>query len=291
MRLVRRTTFNTTTGGLAARLITGEPDYGRSLPRIVIDFALYYLCISLQWLWIGLQWTWRTLRIGDILSFILSVFLTILKWYCICMAIYFSVWIIWRVGYWGLPKLWEVSREIYRESRRRKLEEQWRNAEIKRQAGLRAKQAAKAAALKEAKLRKAREEQALRDKLRRDEEVRIAKSKADFMRWDKECGIAFQNKALMTKFPFPPLQRCTDLKCSAFIERPAPVCEHNVKQFLKNSGHFSLALLKRQQHRWHEDRFASCREDLKPEFRKHANSLFVILHPWYEELKEQQGRA
>jgi hypothetical protein len=140
--------------------------------------------------------------------------------------------------------------------------------------------------LKEAKLRQALEEQAIKD---REEEERQTKAKADYKRWETECNVAFQDKASMTKFPFPPLPRCTNPNCFAFAKIPALACQHNVKQFLKGSGLFSLAFLKRQKNLWHEDRFASCREDLRPEFQRLANSLFIILHPWYEELERKEA--
>ena len=69
----------------------------------------------------------------------------------------------------------------------------------------------------------------------------------------------------------------------------APACEHNVKQFFEGSGKVSLELLKEYRDRWHEDRFASCREDLRPEFRRLANSLFVVLDPWHNKLKREQA--
>ncbi|KFY22844.1 hypothetical protein V491_02697 [Pseudogymnoascus sp. VKM F-3775] len=281
MHLAERATSDTTSSAITTKLTTTKPDDGKNLLQTVIDIVLQYLSI-------GLIWIWRTLRIEDILRFILLLFLTILKWYAIGMAVTFCTWIICRVGYWGLPKLWEISREIYRESQRRKLEEQWRKNEIKRQTKLLAERTANEAAIKEAMLRKAQEEQAIKDRLRREEEMRQIKSKEAFIRWERDCDIAFRNKGSMTKFPFPPLPRCTDINCVAFTESPAPACKHNVKQFLKSSGHFTMEFLKDEKNRWHEDRFTLCRDDLKPQFRRLANSLFVILNPLYEELKKQQ---
>lgn len=62
-------------------------------------------------------------------------------------------------------------REIYRESRRRKLEEQRRNDEKKRQNKLLVERAVKEVAMKEAILRMAPEEQAIKDRLHREEEM------------------------------------------------------------------------------------------------------------------------
>lgn len=156
---------------------------------------------------------------------------------------------------------------------------------------LRTRQAAEAAAMKEARLRQAREDQAIKDKLRRDEEEKEIKARADYMSWQKECDSVFRNKVSMTKFPFPPLPRCTNTDCPGFLENAVPACQHNVKQFFRGSGNFSLEFLKHQRNLWHEDRFASCREDLRPEFRRLANSLFVVLDPWYEELKGRQATS
>jgi hypothetical protein len=111
------------------------------------------------------------------------------------------------------------------------------------------------------------------------------------MSWKKECDSVFRDKASMTKFPFPPLPQYTDSDCPGFLKIPVPACPHNVKQFLKGSGNFSLEFLKRQRRLWHEDRFASCRADLRPEFRRLANSLFVVLDPWYEALKGKQANS
>lgn len=126
MYLAQRATSDTPASAIGPTLITTEPDDVKNLLQSVIDVVLQHLTI-------GFMWLWRILRIEDILRFILSGFLTILKWYAISMVVSFSAWIICRAGYWGLPKLWGIFREIYGESRRRKLEEQWRKDEIKRQ--------------------------------------------------------------------------------------------------------------------------------------------------------------
>ncbi|KFY01539.1 hypothetical protein V490_00860 [Pseudogymnoascus sp. VKM F-3557] len=279
MCAVQSATSNTTTGVLAARLTTNELDYWKLLRDILGGVGQAIAVV------------WQASRIGDFLLFILSIFLFIFKWYIIVVVIVISIRIIGRVGYWGLPQLWK----IYRESRRRQFEEQWRNDEIKRRAArlaeLRAKKVVDAATLEAAKLQQARREQDIKDKLQREEVIRQTKLKADYKRWEMECDIAFRDKASMTKFPFPPLPRCTDPNCSAFTKLPVPACQHNVKQFFKGSGVFSMEFLKLEKSRWHEDRFASCQEYLRPEFRSRANSLFIVLHPWYEELKEQQRSA
>jgi len=95
----------------------------------------------------------------------------------------------------------------------------------------------------------------------------------------------------MTKFPFPPLPRCTHTDCPRFLKFPVAACEHNVKQFFIGSGNDSLKVVKRQRLLWHEDRFASCPVALRPEFRRLANSLFVVLDPWYEVLKREQANS
>ncbi|KFY14799.1 hypothetical protein V492_02406 [Pseudogymnoascus sp. VKM F-4246] len=292
---VQSATSNTTIGVLAARLTTEESDYWKSLLRDI-----------LRGVWQGISAVWRALRIGDFLLFILSILLFIIKWcffillsiflfiltWCIIVsAIVISIRTIWRAVYWGLPQLWKICRE----SRRRRLQEQRWNNEIRRhearRAELCAKQAADAAASKADKLRKAQEEQALKDELRRQEAKRQAKLKADYKRWKMECDIAFRDKPSMTKFPFPPLPRCTHLNCFAFAKVPTPACPHNVKQFLKGSGVFSMRFLRLERYRWHPDRFSTCREDLKPEFQRLAVSLSKLLNSWYKELEEQQRRG
>jgi len=71
-----------------------------------------------------------------------------------------------NIGYWGFHKLLK--------SRKRRLEERWRSEERKRQAAylseLRTKLATEAAAIEDARVGQAREDQAIKDKLKRDEE-------------------------------------------------------------------------------------------------------------------------
>lgn len=303
MYLIRRATSNATAHGILASLTTNISYAERNQLQNAINLVSRYLQICLRWtarlIRQAIAGLWRALRIADLLHAIQLIFLRILKWCRIALATAIGVTIILHLGYWGLPKLLE----IYRESRRRRLEERRQNEERKQYAAylseLRARQAAQAAAIKEARLRQsaeaaarketrlrqAREDQAIKDKLKREEERKQIKARADYMRWKEECDIVFQDRASMTKFPFPPLPRCAATDCPGFLKVPAPACQHNVKQFFKESGNLSLEFLKRQRHLWHEDRFASCREDLRPEFRRLANSLFVVLDPWYEALK------
>ena len=123
------------------------------------------------------------------------------KWCGIALATIISVKIIVNIGYWGFHKLLE--------SRKRRLEERRRSEERKRRAAylseLHTKLAAEAAAIEDARVRQAREDQAIKDKLKRDEEESQTKARADYVKWEKECDIVFRNKALMTKFPFPPV--------------------------------------------------------------------------------------
>ena len=65
-------------------------------------------------------------------------------------------------------------------------------------------------------------------------------AKADYIRREKECNVAFQDKASMTKFPFPPLPRCTtNPSCIAYLKFSAPAYQDNVKHFLQRSALFS----------------------------------------------------
>jgi hypothetical protein len=177
----------------------------------------------------------------------------------------------------------------------RKLQERRRNNERKQRARLleelRAKQAADAAILENAKARQVREEPAIKARIYREAEEGRTKARTDYMKWDHNREVACRDMASMANFPFPPLPQCTKLNCPAFAKTPAPACHHNVKQFLEGSGMVSLTFLKRQMSYWHEDRFTACQEDLRPEFQRLANSLFVILHPWYEELKGKDANA
>lgn len=277
---------NATIDDITATLTTKTLSSVKNIFRTAIDFVIRYLRIGLQWLghqtYEAIAAVWRALRIGDLLHFLQFTILLLLKWLGIGLAIIIGTPIIWRVGHWGLPKLLE----IYKERQRRKLEEERLNNARKRRA---AEQAERAAVLEEARLRRAREEQAVKDKLHREEEERQAKCKADYANWEKECETAFQDRASMTRFPFPKLPRCTELECVALAKNPAPACQHNVKQFLKGSGRFSVKLLKDQIKLWHEDRFAPCREDLRPEFQRLATSLFVALFPLYEEMTRQEA--
>jgi hypothetical protein len=268
-------------------------DYVKNLLQATIDRIVRYLRISLRLtargIYQAISALWRASRIGTLLQFVLFRILRVLKWCGTALAILVGILIIRRLAYLFLPKLWK----IYTKSRRRKLEEERWNNERNRQteflAELRAKQAAKATASKEAKIRQAREEQAIKDNLYREGQGRQAKGKADYMMWERECDVAFGDRASMTKFPFPSLPRCTDPNCFAFAKTLAPACQHNVRQFLKGSGRpLTQDFLKHQCKLWHEDRFASCREDLRPEFKRLANSLFVVLFPWYRELEQRQ---
>lgn len=293
-------------GGIAKSSTTKAAGHVKNLLQTAIDFIVRALKISLLWtssqIYSAIAALWRALRIEDLLYLIKILVLRVLKWSGIALLTVLGIVIICRLGHWGLPKLWNVCMR----SLERSIEKRLRNNERRRleviEAERRLEHAAQAARLaaatlrqaerlKEAKLRQAREEQAMKDKLRRDEQERQAKAKADYMRWEKECDMAFRNKPAMTKFPFPPLAKCTNPKCEAFTERPVQACPDNVKQFFKGSGYFSTDLIKEQTHRLHGDRFASCRGDLKPEFQRLANSLFKILRPWHEELRPKGAKS
>ncbi|QPH16141.1 hypothetical protein C2857_000705 [Epichloe festucae Fl1] len=219
--------------------------------------------------------------------FILLIALRILKWCSIAFAIFIGVQITVYVGYWGMRKLLQ----IYAEKRKRRLEEIRQAEEGERQAAMIREGHARRAAEADAKLRQARERQARENQQKRDEEQRQIEARERYTKWEQECDSAFYDKASMTQFPFPPLPRCTDPTCQEFDRTPASACQHNFKQFLVGSGKFSLQLLKSQRRLWHEDRFMSCRADLQPEFRRLANSLFVVLDPMYKELNAKQANS
>lgn len=180
---------------------------------------------------------WAALRIGELLHFIQVLFLRILKWCGIVVATLCGVIVVGHVGYWALPKIWH----IYTERRERKLEERRREYERNRQARLleelRAKRAADEAILRESKARQAREEKAVKDRLYREEAERRAKARADYLKWEHECEVAFSDKASMTSLPLPPLPRCTTPGCPAFTKSPPLACSHNVRQFLQGCSH------------------------------------------------------
>ncbi|KAL5322904.1 hypothetical protein ACEPPN_010883 [Leptodophora sp. 'Broadleaf-Isolate-01'] len=126
--------------------------------------------------------------------------------------------------------------------------------------------------MKEARLRRAREDQAIKDKLRRDEEKRRIQARADYVNWEKEYDTVFRDKSSMTKFPFPPLPRYTDTDCPRFLKIPVAAYQHNVKQFFKGSGNDSLFSSV-------SDSFGTRTIALRPEFIRLANSLPVVLDP------------
>lgn len=295
MYLIERGASNTTAHGILASLTTNISCGARNLLKHATNFVSRYLQIYFRW---TVRWgyqaiaaLYRASRIPDLLYYIRLIFLRTLKWCGIALACIVGIQITVNLGYWGLPKLWQ----IYKQSRQRSLEERQENEQIKRRAAyldeLRAHQAAEAAAIKVARMRQVQEEQAIKDKLKKNEEQRHIKARADYKSWEEECDNLFQDKASMTQFPFPPLPRCTQVDCSGCLKTPVPACEHNVKQFFKGSGNFSLALLKRQRQLWHEDRFVSCPTELRPEFKRLANSLFVVLGPWYESLKGEEANS
>ncbi|KAH6712628.1 hypothetical protein BKA61DRAFT_577698 [Leptodontidium sp. MPI-SDFR-AT-0119] len=221
------------------RLLT---EYWPRLPQI----SPYWSCQAIATLW-------RTLRISELLQTIHLILLRILKWCGIALTTTIGVTVIVHIGYWGLLKLLE----IYNESRVRRLEDKQQNKERKRRAeylselydvqaqsfvsppfsahvfwsdmAVRqnfgpvpsyARQAAEAATMKEARLRRAREDQAIKDKLRRDEEKRRIQARADYVNWEKEYDTVFRDKSSMTKFPFPPLPRYTNTDCPRFLKIP-----------------------------------------------------------------------
>jgi len=183
--LIQRSTSNATAHGLLASLTTNISYAGRNILQKAIDFILRGLRTCLRWIahWScqAIATLWRALRISEILQTIHLILLRILKWCGIALATAIGVTVIMHIGYWGVPKLLE----IYNESRVRRLEDRRQNEERKRHAvylsELRARQAAEATAMKEARLRRAREDQAIEDKLRRDEEKRRIKARADYM--------------------------------------------------------------------------------------------------------------
>jgi hypothetical protein len=116
-------------------------------------------------------------------------------------------------------------------------------------------------------------------------------ARVDYMKWEDERNKVFLNKASMTKFPFPPLLRCTVSRCSVYLKVPVPAYQHSVKQFFKGSDKFSLELLQREKDLWHDDLFSPYQEGQRQEFKRLGNSLFVVLDPWYEALKGEQANS
>lgn len=134
------------------------------------------------------------------------------------------------------------------------------------------------------RLRQARLDREIKEKQKAEEEKRKAKAKAEYKTWESQCRTAFQNRSSMTTFPVPPLLRCTMLTCEAFAKAPVQMCQHNIRQFFINSANDSLEFLKHQKNLWHEDKFAACREDVREEFKRLGNVMFVVLNGWYEEV-------
>lgn len=275
---------------------------GKRLWQTVISLVWRYIQIGARWTGRSVLWALKALYQGlglpAILQSIQSLVLATLKWCGIALIVIVGGPIVALGVYWCTRKLLQV----YCDDRQRRLEERRLDEAIARHEAylsrLQARQASEAAAAtsaREAKLQAAQEAKAAEDELKRKlraaEQQKREQLRVQFEDWEKEIDGIFHNRSSMTRFPFPPLPRCTHYGCRAFLEHPVPACPHNVEQFLRGSGKYSLRLVKEQRNLWHEDRFASCRTDLKPEFKRLANSLFVVLDPMYEELKSRAASS
>lgn len=248
-----------------------------SILQAALRLLFQGLKTTLQWtgrqcLWI-LSSLYHLLKIPEILIFFKNLALQTLKWCGITLATVAGGIIMWKLGMWAIQRLLV----LYIEYRERQIEQLLR---IERQEAHKRQETAAQAA----RLRRAAERQALISA----QERKIAARKATYMAWEKKYKTAFLDKPTMTQFPSPPLSPCIERDCREFAKKES-ACKHNVEQFLRSSGKFSLELVKEQRTHWHPDKFSSCRKDLKADFTKRAESLFRVLQPMYEELKRKEA--
>lgn len=287
MYLSQRATSNSTIQGIITLATSqGGGDQSRNAIEVVFEF----LGICLRWtarqVYRAIAALLRGLKVPELLDFIFRALFQILKWCSIGLAIAVGVPVTIQVGYWGVQKLLQMRHERRMKQHNeilRKEQEEFHEADMRER---QARRKAERLREEEERQRRERENEAIKAKLKREEEQRLKEAREIFMMWDKECALVLCNKASMAKFPFPPLPRCTVPGCPMLTKTAA--CKHNVRQFFEGSGELSFQLLKRHRHLWHEDRFASCREELRKEFRRLANSLFVALDPLYEEFKAKE---
>lgn len=274
-------------------------DYIKCLLPALLKTIFRGLKSGLQWtgrhLWAAIVALWQASGVERLLRFIGLTIVSILKWVGIALASVIGLVIVMNLVIWGLPKLLTI-RERRREEQRLRLaailakERQEQAAEAARVERERARQAREAAAARAEKdrRRRARELQAAKERQQREEEQRKQRAQAEFQTWEAEFERTVEKVTTIRKLPIPPLARCTIPGCDAFAKSsPVPVCQHNVRQFFQDSGRPLEELLKRQTTLWHPDRFRSCRKELRREFERLANTMFVILRPWYEEVRER----
>ncbi|KAH8713599.1 hypothetical protein HC256_006727 [Beauveria bassiana] len=249
-----------------------------SVLQKVLDIVFQYLNAGLRWVGRhGLQimsTIFQTLKIGEMLNLVKFLVLQILKWYAIATAVVYGGIAIFKLGRWARRELSEYRNQQQFQANIRGM---FRQMEWNEQQEPQTPQEPVSSA----------DYPSERQPLLNTEARRKAKVKAEFVKWEQTFDMALRDKSTMVRFPFPELSPCADSRCQAFAD--TRVCEHNLESFFRNSGRYSLQIVKEHRFRWHPDKFECCREEQKQEFTKLANSLFVALGPMYERLKDEES--
>lgn len=129
-----------------------------------------------------------------------------------------------------------------------------------------------------------RREKRQREKAQAEEEREIEQDELalQFALWQSACEDDIRRKKVLSTFPHLPVSVlfCTDPSCKSFKEEPGSfrACQHDVERFLRASGEYGYAWLKKQRLIWHPDRFGNrCDPDHREELKKKAEQLFQIL--------------
>lgn len=224
MYLSQRATSNSTIQGIITLATKSMSQGGGDQSRNAIEVVFEFLGICLRWtarqVYRAIAALLRGLKVPELLDFIFRALFQILKWCSIGLAIAVGVPVTIQVGYWGVQKLLQMRHERRMKQHNeilRKEQEEFHEADMRER---QARRKAERLREEEERQRRERENEAIKAKLKREEEQRLKEAREIFMMWDKECALVLCNKASMAKFPFPPLPRCTVLDARCLLKRP-----------------------------------------------------------------------
>lgn len=101
--------------------------------------------------------------------------------------------------------------------------------------------------------------------------------------WLEEAQEAFKDYTSIANFPDPPAKRCDELACIRSItSRSLKACPCNIRKCLKNASEEQLKKLRLG---FHPDRYERCAENVREEFKRKAQEVFVVVESVYREKK------
>ncbi|KAM0723666.1 hypothetical protein Q7P37_000654 [Cladosporium fusiforme] len=97
--------------------------------------------------------------------------------------------------------------------------------------------------------------------------------------WLKEAQEMFTDYVNITEFPEVPIKNCAQLACAnTTTSRALKACPCNIREALQR---LSKEQLKKLRVGFHPDKFGRCAEELREDFKKKAEEVFVVVNEMY----------